>query len=205
MRVPDAPHAAAAIDVARELNVDPARGVPHDEVERRRGTFGANRLIREAGRPPWKIFAKQFQSIIVVLLAVAAGVAFVTRDAAEGFAICAVLLINSIVGFAIEWQSERALRKLRLQTHTQARVLRDGSESLVDSEDLVAGDVIFLEPGVQTPADARLLEAVNLQSEESALTGESIPVTKSAAEVASDARLPDRTSMVHLGTWITAG
>jgi Ca2+-transporting ATPase len=205
MRVPETPHAHPAHHVASELKVDPIRGVVEHEIAPRRDRFGANVLIREAGRPPWRIFVKQFQSVVVVLLAVAAGVAFITRDAAEGIAIVAVLLINAAIGFTIEWQSERALRKLRLQARTSARVVRDGREAFIDSEELVTGDVIILEPGIHTPADARLLEAASLQVEESALTGESVPVAKSSQAVDASAPLPDRTSMVHLGTWITGG
>ncbi len=205
MRAPEHPHALPAHDVARELKVDHAAGVPSHEVNQRRATLGANVLIKEAGRPAWKIFLAQFASLIVLLLIVAAVVAFATRDAAEGIAILAVLVINALIGFFVEWASERALRKLRLQTRTSARVVRDGREAMIDAEELVAGDVIVLEAGAHVPADARILESSSLEVEESALTGESVPVSKDAAPVERDASLPDRTSMVHLGTSATSG
>jgi Ca2+-transporting ATPase len=187
------------------LKVDHAAGVPSHEIEQRRDVLGANVLVREAGRPGWRIFLAQFTNIIVVLLLVAAVVAFVTRDAAEGLAILAVLVINALIGFFVEWASERALRKLRLQTRTSAHVVRDGRDAMIDAEELVAGDVIVLEAGAHVPADARLLESSSLQVEESALTGESVPVSKHPNPVEHDASIPDRTSMVHLGTSATAG
>ena len=191
--------------MAEELGVDAARGLTHEEAERRRERFGANVVVRDAGRSLLSIAARQFRSIVVLLLGVAALIAFLTRDAAEGIAIFGVLLVNAAVGFVVEWRSERALESLRIQVRTTARVLRDGVQSMVDAEQLVPGDVILLDPGAHVPADARLAETHALHIEEAALTGESAPVAKSADAVAHDAPLADRTSMVFLGTIVTAG
>ncbi|MGZ5441040.1 MAG: cation-translocating P-type ATPase [Thermoanaerobaculia bacterium] len=204
-RIPDAPHARSAEEVARELNVDVTRGLSHEEASVRRETFGPNVVVREAGRSLWSIAVRQFRSIIVVLLAVAAAISFATRDAAEGMAILGVLLINAAVGFAIEWRSERALESLRIQVRTTARVLRERVQSILDAEELVPGDVILLDPGAHVPADARVLESMALQAEEAALTGESVPVSKSAESVPRDTTLAERTSMLFLGTIATSG
>jgi Ca2+-transporting ATPase len=203
--LPQTPHARTAEDVARELRVDVARGLTHAEADARREAFGRNVVVREAGRSLWTIAVRQFRSIIVVLLAVAAAISFVTRDAAEGMAILGVLLINAAVGFAIEWRSERALESLRIQVRTTARVLREGVQSILDAEELVPGDVILLDPGAHVPADARVLESMALQAEEAALTGESVPVAKSTEPVSEDTPLAERTSMVFLGTIATSG
>ncbi|HEX7808890.1 MAG TPA: HAD-IC family P-type ATPase, partial [Thermoanaerobaculia bacterium] len=175
--------------VAAHLHVDAARGLSQAELDARRAEFGANRVVRDASRSPWSIAARQFRNIVVALLGIAALIAFITRDAAEGLAIIGVLLINAIVGFVVEWRSERALESLRIQVRTTARVLRDGAQSIIDAEDLVPGDIIFLDPGAHVPADARLLEAIALRVDEAALTGESVPITKSANAVAADAPL----------------
>ena len=199
------PFARTIEEVAGELGVDAAHGLSGAEVERRRATCGSNVVVRDAGRSVWTILLRQLQNIVVALLAVAAAIAFATRDAAEGFAIIGVLLINAAVGFAVEWRSERALESLRIQTRTHARVLRDGTQSMIDAEELVPGDVILLDPGAHVPADARVADSMALRVEEAALTGESVPVAKSSECAGADAPLAERTCMVFLGTTVTAG
>jgi len=191
--------------VAQELGVDVTRGLSQTEFDARRAAFGANRVVRDASRSPWSIALRQLRSIVIALLAIASLIAFATRDAAEGVAILGVLVINAVVGFVVEWRSERALQSLRIQVRTTARVLRDGVQQILDAEELVPGDVILLDPGAHVPADARLLETIALRVEEAALTGESLPVAKSTGAVATDAPLADRTSMLFLGTTISAG
>ena len=201
----DAPHAMSAAEVAKAIGVDVAKGIAESDVEPRRARFGANVVVRQRRRSAWKILGAQFASLIVLLLAIAAGIAFLTRDRAEGIAILVVLLINSAVGFVTEYQAERALDRLRLQTHAMAHVLRDGAHREIDASEVVAGDVIAITAGALVPADARLIESIGLRVEESALTGESIPVEKTIEPVAADAPLAERTNMIHLGTTATAG
>ncbi|HEX6642945.1 MAG TPA: cation-transporting P-type ATPase [Thermoanaerobaculia bacterium] len=204
-RLPDAAFARAAAVIAQELSVDVTRGLSRTAVDARRIAFGANQVVRDASRSPWWIALRQFRSIVIALLALAALIAFATRDAAEGVAIIGILVINAAVGFVVEWRSERALQSLRIQVRTTARVLRDGVQQILDAEELVPGDVILLDPGAHVPADARLVESIALRVEEAALTGESLPVAKSTETVAPDAPLADRTSMVFLGTTVSAG
>lgn len=204
-RALDVPHAMNGSEVARALAVDLERGVSTADVASRRERFGANVVVRQRRRPAWKILAAQFASIIVLLLAIAAGIAFLTRDRAEGIAILVVLLINAVVGFATEFQAERALDRLRLQVTTKAHVLRDGEHREIDAAELVTGDVISMTAGAHIPADARLIESVGLQIEEASLTGESVPVDKQTNANEERAALADRSSMVYLGTIATAG
>ena len=204
-RLPPVPFARSSEDVAADLRVGAGQGLTPEEVARRRERFGPNVVVRDASRSIWTIAARQLRSIVVALLAVAAIIAFATRDAAEGMAILGVLFINAAVGFAVEWRSERALESLRIQVRTSARVLRAGVQSMVDAEELVPGDVIFLDPGAHVPADARIVHAMALQIEEAALTGESVPVGKTADPVRPDTPLAERTCMVFLGTTASAG
>ena len=204
-RLPPVPFARPLEDVAADLGVDVTQGLTRSEVARRREVFGPNVVVRDASRSMGTIAARQLRSIVVALLAVAALIAFATRDTAEGIAIIGVLLINAAVGFIVEWRSERALESLRIQVRTSARVLRDGVQAMVDAEELVPGDVILLDPGAHVPADARIADTMALQVEEAALTGESVPVVKSADPVSPDTPLAERTCMLFLGTITTAG
>jgi len=199
------PHALDATTVTRLLAVDPSSGLSKSEATERRKRFGTNALQTIRPRPAWRILLQQFASLIVALLAVAALIAWVTGDTVEALAIVVVLVINALVGFATEWQAERALDALRRQARASARVRRDGHEVKVDAADLVPGDVIILNGGDRVPADARLIKSGNLRTDESALTGESVPVEKSSGAVAVDAPLAERPSMLYLGTTIAAG
>lgn len=198
-------HALEAVAVVTKLRVDPARGLPTAEIGKRHLRYGPNALQKIRPRPAWRILIDQFASIVIALLAVAAAVAWVTGDVLEALAILVVLFINALIGFATEWQASRALDALRRQTRTVTRVRREGLETTVDAEDLVPGDIIILNAGDRIPADARLLEASRLQTEESALTGESTTVEKAVAPVPVDAPLAERRSMLYLGTAIAAG
>jgi Ca2+-transporting ATPase len=147
----------------------------------------------------------QFASIVVALLAVAATISWATGERLEAIAILIVLVLNAIVGFLTEWQAGRALDALRRQARTTARVKRDHTEREIDAEDLVPGDLVILNAGDRVPADSRLLEAVQLLTQESALTGESTTVEKTTHEVTVDTPLAERRSMVYLGTAVAAG
>jgi len=147
----------------------------------------------------------QFTSVVIALLAVAAVISWLTGDHAEAIAILIVLIINAAVGFFTEWQAGRALDALRRQTRTTSRVRRDGFETTIDAEQLVPGDIVVLNSGDRVPADCRLLEAVRLESEESALTGESTTVEKTLDPVPLETSLAERRCMLYLGTAIAAG
>jgi len=198
-------HALTADAVVHALIVDPSRGLTTAEVIARQLRYGPNALQKIKPRPAWRLLVDQFGSIVIALLAFAAAVAWITGDGAEAVAIVVVLVLNAAVGFVTEWQAGRALDALRRQSRTTSRVRRDGFETTIDAEELVPGDVIVLNAGDRVPADARLLEAVRLETEESALTGESTTVEKSVASVATQTPLAERRSMLYLGTAIAAG
>jgi len=198
-------HALEPYEVCESLNVDPQFGLAQSEVDARQLRYGFNALQRIKPRPAWRLLIDQFRSIVIALLAVAAGIAWATGDGPEAIAILIVLFLNAAIGFTTEWQAGRALEALRRQSHTNSRVRRDGFETTVDAEQLVPGDVVILNAGDRVPADARLVEGVRLETEESALTGESATVAKNIEAVPGETPLAERRSMVYLGTSIAAG
>ncbi len=191
--------------VLSSLDVDPKSGLTTTEVTERRARSGPNALQTIQARPAWRVLVDQFASIVIALLAIAAAIAWAMGDGAEAIAILIVLVLNAAVGFATEWQAGRALEALRRQSRMSSRVRREGFETTVDAEELVPGDIIILNAGDRVPADARLVEAVRLEAEESALTGESTTVEKSIDAVPVQTPLAERRSMLYLGTAIAAG
>ena len=198
-------HALDAREAAGRLVVAPQSGLTTAQVNERQLRYGRNALQQVKPRPAWRVLVDQFASIVIALLALAALIAWTTGDNAEAIAILVVLVINAAVGFGTEWQAGRALDALRRQTHTTSRVRRDGFEATVDAEELVPGDIVILNAGDRVPADARLLEAVSLETEESALTGESTTVEKAVAAVPAQTPLAERRSMLYLGTAVASG
>jgi len=198
-------HALQTEHVMRELRVNRAAGLSDADVLARRAEFGANVLPHAQGRSLARVFLDQFLNIIVLLLAAAAGISWATGDRLEAVAILLVLLLNAMIGFAMEWQAGRAIQALRKQTRIMARVRRNGLDAAIPAQDLVIGDIVLLGAGDRVPADLRILQAAAVRVEESPLTGESKSVFKSPEIVAIDAAIADRSSMLFLGTVVTAG
>lgn len=203
--LPDRPWSRSADDISSSLDVDPEQGLGEDEVQQRLDHFGPN-CIRSAGRASaWQVAAEQFKSLMVALLGAAAIVAFVVGDHLEAAAILAVILINAAIGFFTEMRAIRSMEALEAMGRVEARVRRGGSLSDLDATGLVPGDIVIVDAGDVVSADLRLLEANNLQADESALTGESVPVEKHTAPVEEGTPLADRSSMLYRGTAVTRG
>jgi Ca2+-transporting ATPase len=199
-------HAQTADEVGRDLLSDVERGLTETEAAARLARDGPNTLRSATERSAFAILARQLASLIVVLLIAASTVAFVLGDIMEGIAILVVIVLNAVIGFMTEWKAAGALEGLRQQAVPIARVRRGGTDREVAAADLVRGDIVLLNAGDRVPADGRIAEAAQLQVDEAALTGESLPVTKSLdAVVDQHAPLGDRSNMVHLGTVVTAG
>ncbi len=198
-------HAAPFGTVAAELGVDPANGLTAAEAIKRLGQDGPNKLEEEKKRGWTGMLLGQFKSPIVLLLVVAAVLSFLFKEWLDGIAILVVLLINGVIGFFMEFQADRAMSSLKKLVSMQARVLRDGREVEIDQSAIVRGDVLVLEAGDMVPADARLVLGSKVQVDESALTGESMPVEKGTAEVAAEAILAERSSMLYKATFLTNG
>lgn len=196
----------SAEQVAHELQADGSAGLTAAEASQRLAQYGPNELQAARQRSLLSLLAHQFRSLIVVLLLVAASLAFLLGDTIEAFAILVVILINAAIGFATEWRAAMALEGLRRQSVSVARVRRDDEERQIPASELVPGDVVLLTAGDRVPADGRLTELARLQADESALTGESVPVAKALEAIEdAEASVGDRAIMVHLGTVVTDG
>jgi Ca2+-transporting ATPase len=182
------------------------RGLTAAEANRRLAECGPNELRATHRVAPWAILLEQLKNVLIVILLIATGLSIFLGEGIEAAAIAVIVVFAVLLGFVQEYRAERAIEALRLMAAPTATVLRDGEEAEVAARDLVPGDVLLLRAGDKTPADARLFEAVNLQVEESALTGESVPVEKHTAPIAAaDTSVADRKNMVYAGTAATYG
>jgi calcium-translocating P-type ATPase len=180
-------------------------GLSATEAERRLGEHGPNRLPEARGRGPLRRFLAQFHNVLIYVLIGAAITTGAMRHWVDTGVILAVVLANAIIGFLQEGKAEAAMAAIRGMLAPKATVLRDRRRVSVAGEDIVPGDVVMLEAGDKVPADLRILEARGLAAQEAMLTGESVPVEKSAEAVALDAALGDRRSMLWSGTLVTQG
>ena len=204
----DATVAWYALPVEQALarcGVDPQRGLDAAEVAQRRAAHGANALPEPPRRPLWRTFVRQFKSPLIYILFVAAVLAVALGHHGDAAVILAVVIVNALIGTFQEGRAERSMAALRRLAALHVRVLREGSEQVVEANELVPGDIVLLAAGDAVAADARLIEQAQLQVAEAALTGESVPVAKSLAAVPEATGLADRHDMVYSGTHATAG
>lgn len=207
------PHSTVKDDLLLSLGADAEKGLTNAEVSERLTKHGENRLKEKKKKTLLRRFLDQFCDVMIIILLIAAVISFVVAcvegeksEFFEPFLIVFIVVVNAIMGVMQESKAEKALDALKNMSAPHARVIRDGEEKIIDACLLVPGDIIKLEAGDFVPADARLLESASLKSEESALTGESIPSEKDAlAEVKEDAPIGDRTNMVFSGCSITYG
>jgi Ca2+-transporting ATPase len=199
-------------DALASLATDAHLGLTGDEARVRLARYGRNELTAETPVPSWRKFLAQFEDALVILLliatAISAGLWLYERDAPlpyEAIAICAVVLLNAAMGYVQESRAESAVAALRQMAAARAHVMRDGEPCRVAATDLVPGDIIFVEEGDTIPADARVIQATALQTAEAALTGESLPVSKTIAPVSGEMGLGDRANMIFSGTAVTYG
>lgn len=198
-------HGLAAHEVVLLLETDPHRGLSGGEAVGRLERFGPNVLPASAGAGLLLRVLRQFHHPLIYVLLVAGTITAGLRELADSMVIFGVVLINAAVGFIQESKAEAALTGLREIVHTDAKVVRDGRERTVPSDDLVPGDLVLLEAGDKVPADVRLLRETELRVDESTLTGESAPVTKSETVLPDSTPVADRCNMAYSGTLVTAG
>jgi P-type Ca2+ transporter type 2C len=180
-------------------------GLTADEVEKRQEKYGKNVLPEKGGKNVILLFLKQFKDFLILILLVAAGIAWWADHMADVYIILAVILFNAIMGFMQEYKAEKAIKAIKSMVKKRAWVVRDGRETEVEAEDIVPGDIIVLKEGSTIPADGRLIKAKNLHTEEASLTGESMPVDKVTDSVEEDTPVADRTNMVFKATNISRG
>lgn len=192
-------------DVLNHLQSDAVKGLSHAEAKNRLTSFGANKISAEKNKSAWIIFFSQFKSPIVWLLIVAAGLSFYFQEWLDGIAILIVILINAIIGFYMEFQAERSMNALKKLSAVPGKVLRNGQIQEINSEVIVPGDIVYFEAGDMIPADGRIIKSFQVQIDESALTGESLPVEKSVNAIPIDTTLAERCNMGYKGTFSTKG
>ena len=197
-------HALTSEEVLARLSSD-RQGLSADEAARRLAEHCPNQLTQQQGPSAWAVLARQFASPLIYALLVAAVVAFTLGDLPDGAVVLGVVVFNALIGFVQEYRAGRAIEALAQLVSEPARVLRDERWTQVDAADLVPGDVVSIEAGVRVVADLRVLLAHGFRVDESTLTGESMPVDKSAAPVGPAAELAERRSMVHGGSLVMTG
>lgn len=181
-------------------------GLSSAEAAQRLRHHGRNEIVAAGGVRPLRILAEQFRNVLVLILLAATALSFAMGHTVESVVIAVIVAFAVLLGFVQEYRAERAIEALRELTAPTATALRDGRETEVPAAELVPGDLVRLSPGDRVPADARVVESVNLMADEAPLTGESVPVGKRTASLA-DASLAvgDRRNLVHAGTAITYG
>jgi Ca2+-transporting ATPase len=192
-------------ELCEELGTDSETGLDNSTVREKRDRYGRNKLREVESRGILSIVWDQLKSLIVLLLALAGIVAFFFGEIVESIAVFVVIVLNTLIGFFTEYRALKSMESLRELGGVTAYVLRDGSLSEINAQELVPGDVVKLSPGDLVTADVRIIESSNFQVDESALTGESVPVEKSPEPVDEGTPLAERSSMAYKGTVVTRG
>lgn len=198
-------HSMSVPETAEQTGADVHRGLDQEEAGRRLEKYGPNELTERGVKSAWLILWEQLTEFLVVILIVAAVISIAIGEWKDSIAIIAIVIINAIIGVTQESRAEKAMAALKRMTVPTVRVRRGGIVMEISAKDLVPGDMVLLEAGGHVPADGRLVEAVNLKTQEAALTGESEPVDKSVNPVGMTAGLADRADMAYMGTSVTYG
>ena len=201
----DSPHSFSKEEISKELSTNFETGLSANEVAERQQAFGKNLIEQKKKKHPLLILLAQFANPMVYMLLVAAGLSFFFKEWLEGYAILLVILINALIGFFMEYHAERSMEALKKMTQVIAKVIRDSKVIEIPSEEIVPGDILFLEAGDMIPADARIFNTSQAQANESALTGESMPLEKAEKILEKDTSLAERVNMLYKGTYVTKG
>ncbi|MBD7967841.1 calcium-translocating P-type ATPase, SERCA-type [Paenibacillus gallinarum] len=199
-------HQMGADELKSELNVEPQLGLTKDEAADRQKKTGANELSEGKGISPITLFLNQFKDFMVLVLVGATLVSGLLGEYLDAITIIAIILLNGILGFVQEFKAERSLSALKKLSAPTSKVLRDGKVEQIPAKNLVPGDIILLESGDRVPADIRFIMTSNCDVEESALTGESVPVNKHSKIIEQDdLPLGDLKNVGFMGTMVTRG
>lgn len=199
-------HTKSSDDALSEFEADNKQGLSSNEAGKRRDKYGPNKIRTGEMKPWYIILLHQFTDPLIYILLIAAVVSLFIQEIIDASVIMAVVILNGAIGFIQETRARKAIRSLAEMSAPKAKVLRDGQKEEINSEDVVPGDIVVLASGGSVPADCRLLEARDLAADESALTGESEPVSKQTEAVDDEKAVPgDQYCMVFAGTHITSG
>ncbi|MCD6236170.1 MAG: HAD-IC family P-type ATPase, partial [Thaumarchaeota archaeon] len=197
-------HALTADQVLRTLETD-LNGLSEEEAARRLEVYGPNELREEKRKSKLEIFINQFKNILILILLIATGLSILIGELLDAVLIVSIVLASAILGTFQEYRAERAIETLRKLTSPEATVLRSGREVKVPARSIVPGDVLLLRAGDRVPADARIIESIDLKIDESSLTGESVAVAKKVDPLPEDTPLADRANMAYAGTVVIYG
>ena len=191
-------------DVLTSLKTDKT-GLQEKEAESRLKKYGLNEIQKKAEIHPFVIFLNQFKSFIVYILIAAVIISLFLQEYIDAGVIFAILLLNALFGFIQEYKAEKSIEALKKLAAPKAKVIRNQKTEEIDAAVLVPGDIVLIEVGDKVPADARIIEISNLQTQESALTGESLPIKKEIDMLPGSTHVADRKNMVFAGTIVTDG
>lgn len=197
-------HSLEIEEVLKNLNTS-ARGLTFDEAEKRLKKYGPNQLPKEKPLSTFKIFMDQFRGPLVIVLVAAALISLFLGEFVDFAIIGAAILLNTIIGFVQEYKANRSLERLKSMIEPMAKVRRDGREVTIPSHKVVPGDILLLEAGSRIGADARLIDVHDFQTNEAALTGESLPIEKNIETLDKGVIVAERKNMVFLATTAVRG
>ncbi|MBP1711002.1 MAG: ATPase, P-type (transporting), superfamily, subfamily, partial [Deltaproteobacteria bacterium] len=198
-------HHCPAEEVTTLLTTHPSKGLSQFEAGHRLKRFGPNSVTPKKQKGPLIRLLLQFHQPLVYILLAAAVITLLLKEYVDSAVIFGVVIVNAFIGFIQESKAEKAIESLKQMMTTQATVLRDGKWTQIDSVSLVVGDIVRLQSGDKVPADVRLISCRDLQVDESALTGESVPVIKKEGVLDPETILADRRNMAYAGTLVTYG
>ena len=198
-------HSLSWKEVVEKLESDSKGGLNQKEVEKRREKFGRNLLPEEKPLSRVRIFLEQFKSPLIYILVIAGIVVLFFKEFTDAIVIFGAVFLNTIIGFFQENKAGDALRKLKKMAKIIAQVVRQGNTKVLDSEELVPGDIFILNPGDKVPADGRIIESNRLKINEMALTGEWLPAEKKVDVLSKKRPLADRDNMAYMGTVVEDG
>ncbi len=197
-------HSLKAGEVLSALNVKEG-GLSSEDAQKLLLEVGPNELKEEKRKSPALLFLHQFKNILIIILLIATGLSLILGEVYDALVIVSIVVVTAFLGFSQEYRAERVLDALKRMTAPTTFVMRDGKEVQIQVQEVVPGDIILLSTGDRVVADARLIESVNIKTDESSLTGESIPVEKYTNPVLEETPVSDRKNMVYAGTAVVYG
>lgn len=198
-------HNMSPEDCESRLRTDKSQGLTSDEVQKRLDTFGPNSVTSAKHTGPLRRLLNLLNQPLIYILLVASAVTAIMGEWVDSSVILGVVVVNTLIAFVQEAKAEKAIAALQQMVTTTVTVLRDGEKQTVDSAEIVPGDVVLLQSGDKVPGDIRIVHARDLKIDESALTGESVPVEKKVPEIDEDTVVADRINMAYAGTLVTFG
>lgn len=194
-------------NVIQDLSVNPSNGLTSDDVNIRLEKYGSNKLKGKAKKSILILFLSQLKDMLIYVLIASAVITFLIREYADSIIILLVIILNAVIGVIQEFKAEKAVEALQKMAAPKSLVRRNSATVEINSDEVVPGDIVILDAGRYVPADLRLIESANLQIDESALTGESVPSSKDSAALYTDPKTPvgDKTNMAFMSTLVTYG